>query len=252
MRAFLLAAGLGTRMRPLTESIPKALVLVNDVPMIEYPLAYLKSIGVQEVCINVHYQSGKLIKYLQSERGNDGLRIIIQDETEKLLDSGGGLAKIADWLFAENENALYMNADVLFTPDFSTILQEHLKGVDSQGYEITMPLVKSKLVGNKFNGVEVIQDLVSRFVPKAQADAREHFHWPSMMLINQKIRRFLGWHGEVFSIKDAVWKPLIQSKAIHALICDSGFCDMGDVENVKEAERRLQNNEFPIYSSFLV
>ena len=83
MRAFLLAAGLGTRLRPLTDDRPKALVEVAGKPMIHYPLTYLEKMGINEVTVNVHYHSEKLIPYLNEYNQNSKIAIRIQDETDR-------------------------------------------------------------------------------------------------------------------------------------------------------------------------
>src|SRR5271165_3915228 len=99
MKAMILAAGLGTRLRPLTDERPKALVEVAGRTLLEITLTRLRSFGVREVTINVHHFADMIVEYL---RGNDnfGMRIEISRE-ETLLDTGGGLKKAAHF-FLEN------------------------------------------------------------------------------------------------------------------------------------------------------
>lgn len=89
-KAMVLAAGLGMRMRPLTNHMPKPLVAVGGKPLIDWSLDALARAGVEEVIVNVHYFSDMLIEHL-SHRSHP--RVIISDERETLLDSGGGVAK---------------------------------------------------------------------------------------------------------------------------------------------------------------
>src|SRR5579864_5203147 len=98
MRAMILAAGLGTRLRPLTNDRPKALVEVAGHTLLEITLRRLASFGVREVIVNVHHFAEMVIDYL-SRNGNFGMRIEISRE-EILLDTGGGLKKSA-WFFLE-------------------------------------------------------------------------------------------------------------------------------------------------------
>src|SRR6516225_7418386 len=98
MKAMILAAGLGTRLRPLTNDRPKALVEINGHTLLEITLERLRTFGVDEVIVNTHHFGEMVRDYLDS-RGNLGMRIEISRE-EILLDTGGGLKKAA-WFFLE-------------------------------------------------------------------------------------------------------------------------------------------------------
>src|SRR5271169_2314495 len=99
MKAMILAAGLGTRLRPLTNDRPKALVEVAGRTLLEITLTRLSSIGIREVIINVHHFADMILDYLKA-RNNFGLRIEISHE-DVLLDTGGGLKK-ASWFFLKD------------------------------------------------------------------------------------------------------------------------------------------------------
>jgi NDP-sugar pyrophosphorylase family protein len=127
MKAMILAAGLGTRLKPLTDSCPKALVELNNRTLLEITLTRLRVFGVTEVIINVHHHADMVIDYLKS-KNNFNLRIEISRE-EVLLDTGGGLKK-ASWFFLEHpknidEPFLLHNVDVLSSIDFAQMLQFH-------------------------------------------------------------------------------------------------------------------------------
>src|SRR5713226_7996806 len=98
MRAMILAAGLGTRLRPLTDSRPKALVEISGRTLLEITLSRLRSFGIREVIINVHHFADMILDYLKAHN-NFGMRIEISRE-DILLDTGGGLKKAA-WFFLE-------------------------------------------------------------------------------------------------------------------------------------------------------
>ena len=100
MKAMVLAAGLGTRLRPLTNDRPKALVEVAGRTLLEIVLTRLKAFGVNEVIVNVHHFADMVVEYLA--RQNFGMRIEISRE-EELLDTGGGLKKAA-WFFQEGSS----------------------------------------------------------------------------------------------------------------------------------------------------
>src|SRR5579864_1013588 len=121
MKAMVFAAGLGTRLRPLTHHRPKALVEVAGRTMLEITLQRLRAFRVNEVIINVHHLAGQIRDYLQ-ERNNFGMRLAISRE-DVLLDTGGGLKKAA-WFFQEGAGSpdsdapfILHNVDVLSTID---------------------------------------------------------------------------------------------------------------------------------------
>jgi mannose-1-phosphate guanylyltransferase len=126
MRAMILAAGLGTRLRPLTDDRPKALVEVAGHTLLEITLRRLRGSGVREVIVNVHHFADMVVDYLK-KNDNFGMRIEISRE-DVLLDTGGGLKKAA-WFFLEEGHAeepfLLHNVDVLSTIDFHRMAEFH-------------------------------------------------------------------------------------------------------------------------------
>jgi NDP-sugar pyrophosphorylase family protein len=126
MKAMVLAAGMGTRLRPLTDDRPKALVEVAGHPMLEIVLRRLKGAGVREVIINTHHFAAMISEYLAVNR-NFGMRIEISHEDE-LLDSGGGLKKAA-WFFLEKDSRdpfILHNVDVMSNIDLDRMLRFHV------------------------------------------------------------------------------------------------------------------------------
>jgi NDP-sugar pyrophosphorylase family protein len=123
MKAMVLAAGLGTRLRPLTNDRPKALVKVGDRTLLEITLTRLRDFGVHDVIINVHHFSDMVVEYLRANR-DFGMHIEISRE-ETLLDTGGGLKKAA-WFFAGDSEPFFLhNVDVISTIDLGEMLRFH-------------------------------------------------------------------------------------------------------------------------------
>jgi NDP-sugar pyrophosphorylase family protein len=127
MRAMVLAAGLGTRLRPLTDHRPKALVEVGGRTLLEITLARLNSFGIREVIINVHHFADMIVDYLKANK-DFGMRIEVSREDDVLLDTGGGLKEAA--YFLENSGAaeepfVLHNVDVISTIDLHRMAQFH-------------------------------------------------------------------------------------------------------------------------------
>jgi nucleotidyl transferase len=118
MQSMIFAAGLGTRLKPLTDRIPKALVRVGGKPLIEYVLKNLVAAGSKRIVVNVHHFANQIIEYLQQ---NDfGVDICISDETEMLLDTGGGIKNAAPF-FNNSEPVLIHNVDILSNVDLRAL-----------------------------------------------------------------------------------------------------------------------------------
>lgn len=127
MRAMILAAGLGTRLRPLTDNRPKALVEVGGRTLLEITLARLRSFGITDVIVNTHHFASLVPEYLERNK-NFGMNVAISHE-EILLDTGGGLKKAAYFFLEKSGNSeepfLLHNVDVISTIDLGRMLQFH-------------------------------------------------------------------------------------------------------------------------------
>ena len=129
MKAMVLAAGLGTRLRPLTDDRPKALVEVAGRTMLEITLARLRAIGIREVIVNVHHFAGMVVEYLKAN-DNFGMKVEVSRE-EVLLDTGGGLKNAAHFFLEDSSDSeepfLVHNVDIISTIDVGRMVQFHLE-----------------------------------------------------------------------------------------------------------------------------
>ena len=129
MEGFILAAGLGTRLRPLTNDKPKALVEVNGVTLLERTIRRMEAAGINHIVINVHHFAEKVIDFVESLKDKESksqkvCKIDISDERDLLLDTGGGLKKAAA-LFSGRENVLVHNVDILSDIDLQEVERQH-------------------------------------------------------------------------------------------------------------------------------
>ncbi|MFQ5823485.1 MAG: NDP-sugar synthase, partial [bacterium] len=123
MKAMILAAGLGTRLRPRTNTRPKALVEINQVPLLEIVLKRLVSAGVTEVIINVHHFANQIAEFLKA-KANFGIRIELSYE-EQLLDTGGGIKKTS-YFFDDAKSFFVHNVDILSDIDLNKMYRYHV------------------------------------------------------------------------------------------------------------------------------
>lgn len=125
MKAMIFAAGLGTRLKPLTDTMPKALVPVGGKPLLQHIIEKLISSGFDEIIINIHHFGDQIIDFVTSKNYFD-IRIEFSDEREKLLDTGGAIKK-ASWFFNDGKPFLVHNVDILSNIDLSELYSAHLK-----------------------------------------------------------------------------------------------------------------------------
>lgn len=128
MKAMIFAAGTGTRLKPLTDTTPKALVPVNGKPMIEHVILKLKAAGFGHIVINIHHLGDQIIRFLAANN-NFGIHIDISDERDYLLDTGGGIKKAAHF-FDDGEPFLIHNVDIISDIDLNVLYGSH-KQADS-------------------------------------------------------------------------------------------------------------------------
>lgn len=116
------AAGLGTRLKPITDSIPKALLPIGGKTLLEWQLLKLKAAGINDVVINIHHFPEQIAAFCREH--DFGMNILFSDESEMLLETGGGLKK-AQPLFGKDEPILVMNVDILSNIDIPSLLAAH-------------------------------------------------------------------------------------------------------------------------------
>ncbi len=240
MRAMILAAGLGTRLRPLTDRRPKALVEVSGQTLVEITLRRLRGLGVGEVIINVHHFADMVIDYL-GKNNNFGMRIDISREDE-LLDTGGGLKKAA-WFFLEDGSSdpfLLHNVDVLSTIDFRRMVQFH----HDRNALATLAVQKretSRLL--TFNKAGELRGRGSRHDMRAESSHPrdcQPLAFSGVHVISPRLLSMMTEQG-AFSIIDTYVRLAAEGEQILAFRADDSYWrDLGKPENLAPAEADVQ------------
>lgn len=243
MKAMILAAGLGTRLRPLTDDRPKALVEVAGHTLLEITLQRLRQFGIREVIVNVHHFAEMVVEYLK-KNDNFGMRIEISRE-EVLLDTGGGLKKAA-WFFLEDasnsdEPFILHNVDVLSTIDLERMVQSHrenqaLATLAVQERETSRHLLfdaQNQLCGRRA-GRDREPEIV-RACGQTQALAFSGVHVISPRLLSRMTE------DGVFSIIDSYLRLAGEGEKIVGFRADEYYWrDLGRPENVTQAVRDVE------------
>jgi NDP-sugar pyrophosphorylase family protein len=121
MKAMILAAGLGTRLKPFTDHHPKALAVVNGKPLLQRNIEYLQAYGIYDVVVNVHHFADQIIDAIEKNNGW-GSNVTISDESDEVLETGGGLLR-AKAHFENEAKWLVMNADILTNLDLGKMIE---------------------------------------------------------------------------------------------------------------------------------
>ncbi len=150
MKAMILAAGLGTRLKPFTEHHPKALFRINGKSLLQRNIEYLQSFGVADIVVNVHHFAGQIIAAIKENNGW-GCNVIISDETNEVLETGGGLKKAAHFFENDSEPFILMNADMLTDLDISEMKNLHTKNNPLATLAVTDRATSRYLLFNQSN-----------------------------------------------------------------------------------------------------
>lgn len=159
MRALLLAAGLGTRLKPITDEIPKCLVPINGIPLLELWIDTLIQAGVKEILINTHYFSEKVVNFIDTNPNKKYITLVYE---EVLLNTGGTV--LSNKSFFGNESFLLIHADNLTFCDFNAFIKSHMNRPVYT--EMTMMLFKSNTPKScgivKLNKQNVVEDFFEK------------------------------------------------------------------------------------------
>jgi NDP-sugar pyrophosphorylase family protein len=250
MKAMILAAGLGTRLRPLTNDRPKALVEINGRTLMEITLSRLRSAGVREAIINAHHFADMIVDYLKANN-NFGMRIEVSRE-EALLDTGGGLKKAAHFFLdnslghsagdsaGRSESFIMHNVDVLSTIDLGRMMQFHAqnKGLATlavQDRNTSRYLLfddQLQLCGRQ-TGHDRLEFI--RGCQQVQALAFSGIH-----IISRRVLEMLTEEG-AFSIVTSYLRLAAQAEKIFAFRADEYYWrDLGTPENLAQAAQDLE------------
>lgn len=234
------AAGLGTRLYPLTKDKPKALVEFRGKTLLENCIQYLNHFGVDELVINVHHFADEVCNFLK-EKNNFGVPISISDERDELLDTGGGL-KTASHYFTADEDFLVCNVDVITDLNLSEIIHQHKKEKaiatlavrnrkTSRYLLFTPEKILAGWTNTKTGEVKMSRPNEKKIMPLA---------FSGIHVINSAIFNLMEEEGR-FSIIDLYLRLAAHQKIMAFDHSNDFWFDLGKPENIEEAERLYPN-----------
>ena len=229
------AAGLGTRFKPWTEEHPKALALVNNKSLLQHNIEYLQRYGITEVVVNVHHFADQIIKAVNENNGW-GSNIIISDEREEVLETGGGLLK-AKPLLQSAEPFITLNADILTDLSISNLLSFHKKNEALISFGITNRKSSRNFLFDNNNRLCGWENNMTGEKKIAIDDTSLHpMAYSCVAIFEQTVFDLIPQRGK-FSLTDTYLSLAANQRILGYEHTGDRFIDVGKPESVTEAEK---------------
>ena len=237
----LFAAGKGTRLRPITDRLPKALVPVAGKPLLAIIIERLRNAGVEEIVINIHHFGEQILDYLSN---NDfGVNISVSDERESLLDTGGGLKKAVPLFSSSNEPILLHNVDILSNADIALFYEKSSK-------QAATLLVSSRktsryLLFDENNCLRAWQNVMTGEVRSPYADIDlgrlRPYAFSGIHCFSPSLFPFMEIFADRFSLIDFYLQLCDKVDVKCEVKPDLRMLDVGKIDTLERAEEFLQN-----------
>lgn len=237
-----LAAGQGTRLRPTTESVPKALVPVAGRPMIEYALLLLRHYGIEDIIINLHHFGTQIEDHLGDGKLL-GLKITYSREPT-LLDTGGGLLKAKSFL--QGGTFIVINTDALIDVDLAEAIDFH-RQANAAATLVLRPDERADEYGSMdIDGRGRMCRFLDSKAPSAPIGATRKLMFTGVQIVEPKIFDYMSFAGamEKFSTTKHIYpQMLVCGEALFGFCFDGFWQDLGTPQRIREAERQLQSSQ---------
>ncbi len=233
VKGIILAAGFGSRLRPLTDSTPKPLLHVGGRPLIHYSLLLLRKYGITDVVINVHYHGEKIIETIGNGR-QLGMKITYSKEPV-ILGTGGGIRKIVGDF--SHETSIVINGDIVIEIDLAKLIAFHH---DNKGAATLV--LREAGIGDGFGRLEVdeegrIRNILGKLTWKAKV--KQQLMFTGLHVINREVFDYIP-KGQCSSIIEAYIKMLQQDKKLSGYITKSYWNDLGHIDRYHSVDKALK------------
>ena len=237
MNAFIFAAGLGTRLKPLTDTMPKALVPVAGKPLLAHVIEKLKAADCKKIVINVHHFAEMIMDYVK-ENNNFGIDIVFSDEREMLLETGGAIKHAVDLL--GDEPFLIHNVDILSNVDFKALIAAHSKADSAATLLVSKRNSSRALLFNSEGNLTAWTNKTTGDVktPYESVDIAtlEEFAFSGIHIFSPRLFKYFGEYPEKFSIID-FYLNTCKDENIKAYTQEGlQLLDVGKLDSLEKAE----------------
>lgn len=243
MKAMIFAAGLGTRLKPLTDHTPKALIPVGGRPMLEHVILKLKAAGCTEAVVNIHHFGQQIIDFLQANH-NFGITIHISDERNELLDTGGGIKKAAAF-FSGTTPFLIHNVDILSDVDLKALYDFHVQSGNDATLLVSPRQTSRYLLFDADNHLcgwlnkQSGQTKPANFIYRP--NTYNEYAFSGIHVVSPSLFRYMGsqWTGK-FPIMDFYLQTCKEARIGGYLVPDLQLIDIGKPDTLAQASDFLK------------
>ncbi|MFA6863596.1 MAG: sugar phosphate nucleotidyltransferase [Dysgonamonadaceae bacterium] len=244
MKAMILAAGLGTRLKPFTNSTPKALVPILGKPVIEHVILKLKKQGFNEVIINIHHFGDQIIDFIKSKNYFD-IRIEFSDERDKLLDTGGAIKK-ASWFFDADESILIHNTDIISDVNLSAVYDNHIQNKAMATLVVNERESSRYLFFDENNNLKGwVNEKSGKTISSSDYNPLKHHKLAffGIHVLSGSAVSYMKDFPDKFSIID-FYLSICDKNSVHAFFANNNYMvDVGKLESLDRAEEFLNAQE---------
>ena len=241
MNAFIFAAGLGTRLKPLTDTMPKALVPVGGKPLLAHVIEKLKAAGCKKIVINIHHFGDMIIDYVKSQN-NFGIEILFSDERQMLLETGGAIKHAVDLL--GDEPFLIHNVDILSNVDLKALIAAHSEAGSAATLLVSKRNSTRALLfspegnltawTNKTTGE--VKSPYENIKIASSVTGLEEFAFSGIHIFSPRLFKYFGAYPEKFSIID-FYLNTCKDEKIKAYTQEGlQLLDVGKLDSLEKAE----------------
>ena len=241
MNAFIFAAGLGTRLKPLTDTMPKALVPVAGKPLLAHVIEKLKAAGCKKIVINIHHFGEMIMDYVK-ENNNFGIDIVFSDEREMLLETGGAIKHAVDLL--GDETFLIHNVDIMSNVDLKALWSEHINSGSAATLLVSKRNSSRALLFNKESNLTAWTNKntgeVKTPYENIEIACLEEFAFSGIHVFSPQLFKYFGEYPEKFSIID-FYLNTCKAEKIKAFTQDGlQLLDVGKLDSLEKANAFVQ------------
>lgn len=237
MNAFIFAAGLGTRLKPLTDTMPKALVPVGGKPLLAHVIEKLKAAGCKKIVINIHHFGEMIIDYVKSQN-NFGIEILFSDERQMLLETGGAIKHAVDLL--GDEPFLIHNVDILSNVDLKALIAAHSKADSAATLLVSKRNSTRALLFSPEGNLTAWTNKTTGEVKSPYSDIDisnlNEFAFSGIHIFSPRLFKYFGAYPEKFSIID-FYLNTCKDENIKAYTQEGlQLIDVGKLDSLEKAE----------------
>ena len=238
MNAFIFAAGLGTRLKPLTDTMPKALVPVGGKPLLAHVIEKLKAAGCKKIVINIHHFGDMIIDYVKSQN-SFGVEILFSDERQMLLETGGAIKHAVDLL--GDEPFLIHNVDILSNVDLKALIEAHNESGSAATLLVSKRNSSRALLFNSEGNLTAWTNKTTGEVKSPYSDIDisnlNEFAFSGIHIFSPRLFKYFGAYPEKFSIID-FYLNTCKDEKIKAYTQEGlQLLDVGKLDSLERAEK---------------